>query len=299
MEQKIEKVYLDYQRIQKKGLAGFVGTVILLTAVASIFLGPPIPHKEEVLFFTVRDKGWLLEKPYLFILILASAAIFVVAWEIYVILKELNSIRNLLYKECDAQALLEFARAGMDYEPKSICKNSKKAERMRRGMEAYFERFYVEALNGCGRAGEALEYLENKWRSRHRRIYRLLEQNTRLILAFEDGDTEKYVQIYEEALPQIKNSLSIKAQKKYMEKQYEEGIGVLKQKKSTFLYEEVLAKYMLGRCCYELGDYEEAGEYLMFVIEHGGTTAVREKAARLSQKLAAMLVTPICPVLRE
>ena len=286
MEEKIEKMYCDCKRIVKKALVGLSIGVIVLMLIVSIFLGPPFPYKEEILFFSFWQKGWFFEKKYVIFLIYAIVFIPTFIWELYEMLKGLNVFRDMLYRECDALALLKVAKLGIDYVPEKVYRRRNKAIRMQKKMRIHFERFYVEALNACGFSSEALKYLEKKWKSkRNSRLYKFLLQNTRLILAYTEEDMEKYMEIYEQAVPAIRKSPLIKAQKKCMEKQYMDAIGLLKDMKYHYLYEKVSAEYIIGCCYYKLGEYSEAAEHLMFVIESGNTRIVKEKAIELCQRI--------------
>ena len=65
MEEQIKKIYEK----QKNGRIRMIRNVLLIYAalicVVSIFKGNPFPHQETVLFFDVKQPGWVTTDPWL------------------------------------------------------------------------------------------------------------------------------------------------------------------------------------------------------------------------------------------
>ena len=149
----------------------------------------------------------------------------------------------------------------------------------------YFERFYVEALNSKGRYDDALEYLEQDWKSnRNTPIYQLLLQSTKLNIAYEQGD-KVYDEVFNASAQRIKKSKVIIAQRLILEEDYHGAIGVLESMKPRVCYEKVSQYWGFAKCYIKLGNYEKAKVYIDFILEHGKSTIMKEKALEMMNRL--------------
>ena len=187
MEDKVAKIYKEFTFLKWKAALIMICFIIILSLGVSIFLGSPFLHKETIDFIYVWQPGWLIEKEYLIYVIILISAIIASLVETWNIQRTIASVRNVLYKECDADLFLKIVDYGLKYAVnQSEHKNEKNKYKL---AYTYFERFYVEALNAKGRYVDALEYLEQDWKSnRNTTIYRLLIQNTKLNIACEQED---------------------------------------------------------------------------------------------------------------
>ena len=149
MEDKVAKIYKEFTFSKWKTLLVMISFIIILSLGVSIFLGSPFLHKETIDFIYVWQPGWLIEKKYLIYVIILISAIIASLVETWNIQRTIASVRNVLYKECDADLFLEIADCGLKYVTnQSEHKNEKNKYKL---AYTYFERFYVEALNARGR----------------------------------------------------------------------------------------------------------------------------------------------------
>lgn len=286
MDKKIEKVYKEFRFLPGKMTIAMVCSIIILSLCVSVFLGSPFPYKEEIAFFTLWQNGWLVDKEYIIYIIIVISAIAALVWEIWRVKRVITQFTDILYKKCDAEALLEISKYGISYVPNRLYKNAGKADRKRKTVIIYFERFYVEALNAKGRYAESLEYLEQHWESnRNAKVYVLLWQNVKLNLACEQGNKEEYQKIFMSAVPAIKQNKLMAAQKLYMEENYKGAIELLENMKVQVCYEKVCQSYKLAECYMKQKKYDEAKECIKFVQEYGNTSVMKEKALAMEEQM--------------
>ena len=235
-------------------------------------------------FIYVWQPGWIIEKEYLIYVIVIISAIVASLMETWNIQGTIASVRNVLYKECDADLFLEIADCGLKYVTnQSEHKNEKNKYKL---AYTYFERFYVEALNAKGRYADALEYLENYWGAkRNTTIYRLLIQNTKLNMTCEQEDKKAYDEVFNVAMPRIKKSKVIIAQRLILEEDYHGAIEILEAMKPRVCYEKVIQYWGFAKCYIKLGNYEKAKKYIDFILEHGKSTTMKEKALEMMNRL--------------
>ena len=286
MEDKVAKIYKEFTFSKWKTLLVMISFIIILSLSVSIFLGSPFLHKETMDFIYVWQPGWIIEKEYLIYIIILISAIIASLVETWNIQGTIASVRNVLYKECDADLFLEIADCGLKcVTNQSEHKNEKNKNKYKLAY-TYFERFYVEALNAKGRYADALEYLENYWGSkRNTTIYRLLIQNTKLNMTCEQEDKKAYDEVFNVAMPRIKKSKVIIAQRLILEEDYHGAIEILEAMKPRVCYEKVIQYWGFAKCYIKLGNYEKAKKYIDFILEHGKSTTMKEKALEMMNRL--------------
>ena len=286
MEDKVAKIYKEFTFLKRKAALIMICFIIILSLGVSIFLGSPFLHKETIDFIYVWQPGWLIEKEYLIYVIILISAIIASLVETWNIQRTIVSVRNVLYKECDADLFLEIADCGLKcVTNQSEHKNEKNKYKL---AYTYFERFYVEALNARGRYVAALEYLENYWGSkRNTTIYRLLIQNTKLNMACEQEDKKAYDEVFNVAMPRIKKSKVIIAQRLILEEDYHGAIEILEAMKPRVCYEKVSQYWGFAKCYIKLGNYEKAKVYIDFILEYGKSTIMKEKVLEMMNRLIA------------
>lgn len=110
MEEQIKKIYEK----QKNGRIRMIRNVLLIYAalicVVSIFKGNPFPHQETVLFFDVKQPGWVTTDPWLLwicVVVDLIAGIFILIRDI---LRDFSKIDRILSQQCDAEKI--FRNAG-------------------------------------------------------------------------------------------------------------------------------------------------------------------------------------------
>ena len=126
MEEQIKKIYEK----QKNGRIRMIRNVLLiyvaLICIVSIFKGNPFPHQETVLFFNVKQSGWITKDYYLLWGCVVLDLIVVMLIEICNILREFSKIDRMLSQECDAEKYLEMLEGMIKYERVWIIKVFKK-----------------------------------------------------------------------------------------------------------------------------------------------------------------------------
>lgn len=278
MQKQVEKTFYEFKRLQKRINMRVILCPCILIIFVSLMLGSPIPYKQKVLFFSLWQKGWILEKPYIVIMICVASTIYTGIYYARGIIKLFDFYKELLYIKCDAKALHEELQYALEYIPYSLYRTKNKAVRKKKILQVFFEKFYIEELNARGLYEEALTYMDNNWKSRKQtKLFKMLKQNLELNIAYEEGDLKKYMNVYNCAISDIKINSMVMAQMKFMQYQYEEAIELLKKVKGRYLLEKVILNYKLGECYFRMNNYELAKESFQFVIENGNTLVYKEK----------------------
>ena len=288
MEDKVAKIYKEFTFSKWKTLLVMISIIIILSLGVSIFLGSPFLHKETIDFIYVWQPRWLIEKEYLIYVIILISAIIASLVETWNIQRTIASVRNVLYKECDADLFLEIADCGLKYVTNQSEHKNEKNKNKYKLAYTYFERFYVEALNARGRYVAALEYLENYWGTkRNTTIYRLLIQNTKLNIACEQEDKKAYNEVFNVAMQRIKKSKIMIVQRLILEEDYHGAIEMLEAMKPRVCYEKVIQYWGFAKCYIKMGNYEKAKVYIDFILEHGKSTIMKEKSLEMMNRLIA------------
>lgn len=286
MEDKVVKIYKEFTFFKWKVALVMICFIIILSLGVSIFLGPPFLHRETIDFIYVWQPGWLIEREYLIYVIIIISAIIASLMETWNIQGTIASVRNILYKECDADLFLEIADYGLKYTVKQPDYRNGEIKNKYKLAYMYFERFYVEALNAKGRYVDALEYLEKDWMSnRNTLIYRLLIQNMKLNIACEQEDRKAYNEVFKAAVQRIKKSKVIVAQRLTLEEDYHGAIEMLEGMKPRVCYEKVIQYWGFAKCYIKLGNYKKAKMYIDFILKNGNSTIMKEKALEMMNKL--------------
>ncbi len=287
MEDRVVRVYKEFTFFQWKTVLVMISFIIILSLGVSIFLGPPFLHRETIDFIYVWQLGWFIEKENLIYVIIIISAIIALLVETWNIQRTIASVRNILYKECDADLFLEITDYGLKYVVKQSDYRNGEIKNKYRLAYMYFERFYVEALNAKGRYVDALEYLEQDWKSnRNTLIYRLLLQNMKLNIACEQEDKKAYNEVFKTAVQRIKKSKVMVAQRLILEENYHEAIEMLEGMKPRVCYEKVVQYWGFTKCYIKLGNYEKAKMYIDFILKNGNRTIMKEKALEMMNKLS-------------
>ena len=135
----------------------------------------------------------------------------------------------------------------------------------------------MEALLACGQVDVADLYMKNGWRSkRNALIYRQLSLNIQAHYAYQDQDAVRYRSIVEQGGRLLKRSTALWARLDWLEGRQEQAVKRLQTARPRVPYEQVMFAGMLSTYLREIGQVEEAREYADYVIEHGGTLALRE-----------------------
>lgn len=288
MEDKVVKIYKEFTFFKWKVALVMICFIIILSLGVSIFLGPPFLHRETIDFIYVWQPGWFIEREYLIYVIIIISAIIASLVETWNIQRTISSVRNILYKECDADLFLEVSAYGLEYTIKQPDYRNGEIKNKYKLTYMYFERFYVEALNSKGRYDDALEYLEQDWKSNQNAlIYQLLIQNVKLNIAWEQEDKKAYNEVFNVAMQRIKKSEVMIAQRLILEEDYHGAIEMLEGMKPRVCYEKVIQYWGFAKCYIKLGNYKKAKMYIDFILKNGNSTILKEKALEMMNKLIA------------
>ena len=269
--------YQNVKRAVRQNLTLYFAAIIVLMMLTSVLLGPPFSRTVTTAGFTYRIDGWFWEKNWLMYLIILVSGLLAVIRGGAAGVKNFKALRNILYMDCDAKRLLRIADEGTRYVPYDIYKNQKQARNVARRQRRFFEQLYVEALLACGQVDVADLYMKNGWRSkRNALIYRQLSLNIQAHYAYQDKDAVRYRSIVEQGGRLLKRSTALWARLDWLEGRQEQAVKRLQTARPRVPYEQVMFAGMLSTYLREIGQVEEAREYADYVIEHGGTLALRE-----------------------
>ena len=269
--------YQNVKRAVRQNLTLYFAAIIVLMMLTSVLLGPPFSRTVTTAGFTYRVDGWFWEKIWLMYLIILVSGLLAVIRGGAAGVKNFKALRTILYMDCDAKRLLRIADEGTRYVPYDIYKNQKQARNVARRQRRFFEQLYVEALLACGQVDVADLYMKNGWRSkRNALIYRQLSLNIQAHYAYQDKDAVRYRSIVEQGGQLLKRSTALWARLDWLEGRQEQAVERLKTTQPRVPYEQVMFAGLLSAYLREIGQVEEAREYADYVIEHGGTLALRE-----------------------
>ena len=269
--------YQNVKRAVRQNLTLYFAAIIVLMMLTSVLLGPPFSRTVTTAGFTYRVDGWFWEKNWLMYLIILVSGLLAVIRGGAAGVKNFKALRNILYMDCDAKRLLRIADEGTRYVPYDVYKNQKQARNVARRQRRFFEQLYVEALLACGQVDVADLYMKNGWRSkRNALIYRQLSLNIQAHYAYQDKDAVRYRSIVEQGGRLLKRSTALWARLDWLEGRQEQAVERLKTTQPRVPYEQVMFAGLLSAYLREIGQVEEAREYADYVIEHGGTLALRE-----------------------
>ena len=269
--------YQNVKRAVRQNLTLYFAAIIVLMMLTSVLLGPPFSRTVTTAGFTYRVDGWFWEKIWLMYLIILVSGLLAVIRGGAAGVKNFKALRNILYMDCDAKRLLRIADEGTRYVPYDVYKNQKQARNVAGRQRRFFEQLYVEALLACGQVDVADLYMKNGWRSkRNALIYRQLSLNIQAHYAYQDKDAVRYRSIVEQGGRLLKRSTALWARLDWLEGRQEQAVERLKTTQPRVPYEQVMFAGLLSAYLREIGQVEEAREYADYVIEHGGTLALRE-----------------------
>ena len=269
--------YQNVKRAVRQNLTLYFAAIIVLMMLTSVLLGPPFSRTVTTAGFTYRVDGWFWEKNWLMYLIILVSGLLAVIRGGATGVKNFKALRNILYMDCDAKRLLRIADEGTRYVPYDVYKNQKQARNVAGRQRRFFEHLYVEALLACGQVDVADLYMKNGWRSkRNALIYRQLSLNIQAHYAYQDKDAVRYRSIVEQGGRLLKRSTALWARLDWLEGRQEQAVERLKTTQPRVPYEQVMFAGLLSAYLREIGQVEEAREYADYVIEHGGTLALRE-----------------------
>lgn len=269
--------YQNVKRAVRQNLTLYFAAIIVLMMLTSVLLGPPFSRTVTTAGFTYRVDGWFWEKNWLMYLIILVSGLLAVIRGGAAGVKNFKALRNILYMDCDAKRLLRIADEGTRYVPYDVYKNQKQARNVAGRQRRFFEQLYVEALLACGQVDVADLYMKNGWRSkRNALIYRQLSLNIQAHYAYQDKDAVRYRSIVEQGGRLLNRSTALWARLDWLEGRQEQAVERLKTTQPRVPYEQVMFAGLLSTYLREIGQVEEAREYADYVIEHGGTLALRE-----------------------
>lgn len=276
MMTELSSYYKNIKRAVRRNLILYFAAIIGLMALTSVFLGPPFSRTVTEAGFTYRVDGWFWEKTWLmYLIILVSGLASVVAGGAAGV-KNVKALRNILYMDCDAVRLLRIADEGTRYVPYDVYKNQKQARKVAGRQRRYFEQLYVEALLACGQVGVADLYMKNGWKSkRNTLIYRQLSLNIQAHYAYQEQDAVRYRSIMEQGGRLLKRSTALWARLDWLEGRREQAVERLRTTQPRVPYEQMMFYGMLSEYLEEMGQPDEARNYGDYVVEHGGTLALR------------------------
>lgn len=243
MEEQIKKIYEK----QKNGRIRMIRNVLLIYAalicVVSIFKGNPFPHQETVLFFDVKQPGWVTTDPWLLwicVVVDLIAGIFILIRDI---LRDFSKIDRILSQQCDAEKYSEMLEELIKY-GKSLDYHG-----FQKSVMLIAESKYVVALIINGQLQKAEEYIKNEWEGkREGRSWQQVMTNLELSKKYQENDAA--------------------------------AVRLLENDTEKLPYYEVTRRFLLGVCYYRIGKEEQGKECMEYVIGHGNTLKCKEEAEK-------------------
>ena len=277
--------YKNVKRITRNGLLLYLGLIVLLTIVFSLFLGGPFVKTETLLWLTYHTKGWFFEKTYLILLIIIFSILVAAIYGGIAGAGNVKKLRNILYQDCDAERFLQILEEGIHYIPYELYKSKKQAQNVARRQLPCLEMLYVEALLACGQEENASHYLKEEWSSRRNALgYRRLSLSLEAHDAYREGDIALCRGILKKGGSSFQRNAIFSARLDWLEGRKEEAVGRLQNAETSICYEQVMIWALLSEYLRELGRIEEAGSYEDSVIRQGGTLALRSKILEKRQR---------------
>ena len=102
----LSSYYKNIKRAVRQNLLLYLGLIVGLMALTSVFLGSPFIRTVTMLVFTYRTEGWFFEKTWLMYLIILFSGLLAVIRGGAAGVKNFKALRNILYMDCDARRLL-------------------------------------------------------------------------------------------------------------------------------------------------------------------------------------------------
>ena len=275
MEEQIKKIYEK----QKNGRIRMIRNVLLiyvaLICIVSIFKGNPFPHQETVLFFNVKQSGWITTDSYLLWGGAGLDLIVVRLIEICNILREFSKIDRMLSQECDAEKYLEMLEGMIKY-GKSL-----DYHRFQKNVMLIAEPKYVVALIINGQLQKAEEYIKNEWQGkREGRSWQQVMTNLELAKKYQEKDAAGYSATLEKAGKVFQKNPLLMAKNLMLKGEDEAAVRLLENDTEKLPYYEVTRRFLLGVCYYRIGKEEQGKECMKYVIGHGNTLKCKEEAEK-------------------
>ena len=248
MEEQIKKIYEK----QKNGRIRMIRNVLLIYAalicVVSIFKGNPFPHQETVLFFDVKQPGWVTTDPWLL-------------W--------------ILSQQCDAEKYSEMLEELVKY-GKSLDYHG-----FQKSVMLIAESKYVVALIINGQLQKAEEYIKNEWEGkREGRSWQQVMTNLELSKKYQEKDAAGYSATLEKAGKVFQKNPLFMAKNLMLKGEDEAAVRLLENDTEKLPYYEVTRRFLLGVCYYRIGKEEQGKECMEYVIGHGNTLKCKEEAEK-------------------
>ena len=242
MEEQIKKIYEK----QKNGRIRMIRNVLLIYAalicVVSIFKGNPFPHQETVLFFDVKQPGWVTTDPWLLwicVVVDLIAGIFIL---IKGILRDFSKIDRILSEQCDAEK-------------------------------------YSEMLEGMIKYGKSLDYHRFQ-KNVMGRSWQQVMTNLELSKKYQEKDAAGYSATLEKAGKVFQKNPLLMAKNLMLKGEDEAAVRLLENDTEKLPYYEVTRRFLLGVCYYRIGKEEQGKECMKYVIGHGNTLKCKEEAEK-------------------
>lgn len=275
MEEQIKKIYEK----QKNGRIRMIRNVLLiyvaLICIVSIFKGNPFPHQETVLFFNVKQSGWITTDSYLLWGCAVFDLIVVMLIEICNILREFSKIDRMLSQECDAEKYLEMLEGMIKYGKSLDYKGFQK------NVVLMAQPKYIVALIANGELQKAEEYTKNEWKGKQEgRSWQQVVTNLELAKKYQEKDGAGYSDTLEKAGNVFQNNPLFMAKKFMLKEEDEAAIRLLEDDTEKLPYYEVTRRLLLGVCYYRVGKEQQGKECMEYVIAHGNTLDCKKEAKK-------------------
>lgn len=287
-EEMIQHAY-DRQKYGRiKGVLILLLLYVLMIGIVSLFLGNPFPHRENVLFFSVWDYGWIHTDPYFIVLCGAVSLSLWLVWVCAVIQRDLTVIDKMFLQQCDAERYLEAAQYGVSY-GKSL-----KLRGFQKTVFLMLQQRLAAALIANEQLEVCREFLSEKWTGKkNSRLYKQAVLNLDLVEAYHQQDVDKFSSLLQQAGAAFKKNKLFAAEQIFLEQKYGEAVEFLETYEGKNPYHEVLRQYLKGKCFDRLGKEQQAEVCMRYVSVHGNTLPCQKEAQEwLNSRNGSLFFTP-------
>lgn len=272
MEQ-VKKLCKEQNRGRLKSVFRSIAAFFVIMGIISIFYGSPFPYKEQRILGQAMYSGWIIEKEYLLdISLFLSVIIGVGITNIKIMYRFYELDYELLYN-CDVERYLETMRFAVAYGKKFRFKGYQKT------VFTIMQQRYIRALIIKHNFHEAEMYLSTKWvGDKNISLCRQCMMNLRLTIYYQNKETEKFNQLYEQASTVFRKDKFFQAYSLILNEKFPEAVELLSRYKTKILYNEVKRNDLLGMCYAALGDMQSAKKCMEYVAKNGNTMPCKSQA---------------------
>lgn len=217
--------------------------ILILVGLVSIVKG--FPYTNISVMGIVVHPGWITSNPGLFVITLVLSFLLSVGIYVYRILKSINSLRNILIEDCDAETFLQVAECGVGR------KNNKYTKKI-------FNTMYIAALCVMDMNEDAYRFAET-----------IDNEELKLYVILNQTDDKENFNLYYNKLD---NKKQYKLKNLYINEEYDSVVEYVRTKiERRSEYNSLLGDLYLAKTYYKQEEYEKALLFASRCVAEGKT----------------------------